>query len=699
MALALRFVPTVEQLAGSERPRLLPLPCGEMRAFVWAWLLYGLCEALLATLVPALRAELAGQAYRHLAAPALLLLAFYPLAGAGLGALAQRALRLRDGRSPALALLASGSVVAALLGWLLARGDFGKSGVVLAGGFAALFAFAAADARKDAGRQGLWALASPWIAVPLAVGSGWILRVLLLQAPLAERLGACAAFAALCLAGAWLARNTLARAWLRERRLLPAGFAAALAAAIACGVLLRDAPPALPAVAADEANERPPVVLVVLDTVRADHLTPYGYTRDTTPALAELAKEAVAFDQMTTAGDMTLTSHASLFSGQFVSHHGTTRAQPVLSESADTLAERLARAGYTSFGVSANCGWIGPGHAVEQGFAHWDARCGRAFFAPVPPVFLRSFLLERVRRTFFREEATWRWRSAQEISDEALRALAHLDASRAPFLLFLNYMDVHRPIRPPAAYRKRYPGYDTRFDMAIDWSALHQQVNAGSRAVTDAERMHLVSQYDGALAYLDDQLRRVFDDLRARGLWERSLVIVTSDHGEGFGDHATFGHGHGVYQDVVHGPLLVKPPGAPAPRRVAEPVSLVDVLPTVLAVAGLPPAEGADGVSLLGELPAERAIFAESFDGKGEIARALRVGPRKLVRHRGRPTALFDLASDPGEQRDLAESAAGEVAARAAELAAWVKAHEGRGSNITLSPEEAERLRALGYLQ
>ena len=672
-----------------------------MRAFTWAWLLYGVCETLLAIAWPALQARLSGSVFGHAAVPTLALLALYPLAGATLGTLVERALRIRDARAPSLALLAAGSVVAAMFGWLIARGDLGKSGVVLAAGFAALFAVAALDAQRGDSRRGAWALATPWVAVPLIVTSGWLLRALLLEAPLAQRLGACAAFAALWLGGAWLARAAITRAWLGARGTLRAAFIAALALGAACFALLRDTPPAFPAIApqAVGAAQRTPVVLVILDTVRADHLTAYGYARETSPALAAFARDALVFEQMTTPGDMTLTSHASLFTGQFVSHHGTTVPQPVLVESAETLAERLSAAGYASYGIAANCGWIGTGHGLEQGFAHWDVRCGRALFAGVPAVFLRQFVLGQTRRAFFREQAQWRWRSAQEISDEALRALVQLDASGAPFLLFLNYMDVHRPIQPPAEYRARFPGYDPSFDMASDWTALHVEVNQGRREVTAAERAHLESQYDGAIAYMDDQLKRVFDDLRERGLFERSLVIVAADHGEGFGDHATFGHGHGVYQDEVHAPLIVKLPGEHAGRRIATAVSLVDVMPTVLAVLGLPPARAVDGVPLLGAIPENRALFAESFDGKGEIARALRRGSRKLVRHRGRANALYDVASDPNETRDLSGSDAAEASERATELAAWLKAQANQGAGVELTPEEAERLKALGYLQ
>ncbi|HEY8123730.1 MAG TPA: sulfatase-like hydrolase/transferase [Myxococcota bacterium] len=672
-----------------------------MRAFTWAWLLYGVCETLLAIAFPALRARLGGGAFGHHPVATLVLLPLYPLAGALLGAIAARALRVRDARAPSLALLASGSVVAALFAWQIARGDVGKSGIVLAAGFAALFALAAQDARRGEARRGTWALASPWVAVPLVVTLAWLLRALLIQAPLAQRLAACAVFAALWLGGAWRLRAAIARGWLSSRGGLRAACAALPALGALCAVLLHDAEPAFPGLPAASPGDsaRTPVVLVVLDTVRADHLSVYGYARDTSPALATFARDALVFEQMTTPGDMTLTSHASLFSGLFVSHHGATVPNPVLGETTDTLAERLARAGYTSYGIAANCGWLGPGHGLEQGFAHWDPRCGRALFAGVAPVFLRAFVLGSVRSAFFREQAGWRWRSAQEVSDEALRALAHLDAGNAPFLLFLNYMDVHRPIQPPVAYRTRYPGADPAFDMSADWSALHVEVNAGKREVTAAERAHLESQYDGAIAYIDDQLKRVFDDLRARGLLERSLVIVTSDHGEGFGDHATFGHGHGVYQDEVHGPLIVKLPGQRAGRRIGTAVSLVDVMPTVLAALGLPPAQAVDGVSLLSEIPETRALFAESVDGKGALASALRSGSRKLVRHRGRADALYDLASDPSEARDLAASQAAEASARAAELAAWLAARANQGAGATLAPDEAERLKALGYLQ
>jgi arylsulfatase len=239
-------------------------------------------------------------------------------------------------------------------------------------------------------------------------------------------------------------------------------------------------------------------------------------------------------------------------------------------------------------------------------------------------------------------------------------------------------MDVQRPIQPPQKYRTRFPGYSRAFDMSGDWSALHRQVNAGKREVSAVERAHLESQYDGALLYLDAQLARVFADLRERGLWEKSLIVVTADHGEGFGDHGTFGHGRGVYQDVVHVPLLVKLPGPAAPRRIATPVSLVDIMPSVLAALGLPAASDADGVSLLGEIPADRALFAESFDGNGETARALRRGSRKMIRQRGRANALFDLASDPNELRDVAGNNQRETSLRAVELSTWVKTQASR---------------------
>ena len=667
-----------------------------MWAFAWAWLLYGLCETLFAIALPAARARLECDDFSHLAGPTAALLALYPVAGAALGALCQRGLRL-GAREPILALLASASVVVALLANLIARADLGKSGVVLLAGFAALFALALRDARRGEAQRTVWVLAAPWVLVPLAVMLGWLLRDLLLEAPLARRLGACAALAAVWLTGAWGARAQIARAWRTARGTLRAGLAGALALGVAVGSLLWEPPPALPAPPRSAGGA--PVVLVVLDTVRADHLSVYGYARQTAPTLEAFARESLLFENLMTPADMTLPSHASLFSGQYVARHGVTLAKPALAEPVTTLAEHLARAGYASYGISANCGWLGEGHGFEQGFAHWDTRCGRSPFAGVTPVFLRQRVLGALRLAFFRERASWRWRSAAEISDEALRVLAPLAEAGAPFLLFLNYMDVHRPIHPPSEYRTKFPGFDPAFDMADTWSALYAEVNEGKRAVTTAERAHLESQYDGALLYADTQLARVFDELRASGLWEKSLVIVTSDHGESFGDHATFGHGHGVYQDVVHAPLLVKAPGRTEPRRIVEPVSLVDVLPTVLDALALPPANDVDGLSLLRPLPSDRPLLAESVDRGGELARALRRGSRKLVRHRGRGSSLYDVASDPGERRDLTTERAAEAADAERELTAFLKLHEGGAASAKLTPEEAERLKALGYLQ
>ena len=292
----------------------------------------------------------------------------------------------------------------------------------------------------------------------------------------------------------------------------------------------------------------------------------------------------------------------------------------------------------------------------------------------------------------------WAWRSADRITDEALGLLPRLSADGRPFLLFLNYMDVHRPIHPPERYRTRYPGRLPGFDMMADWSALHRGPERGGRVPTEAERTHLASQYDGALAFLDEHVGRLLDALDAEGLLDPSLVLVLSDHGESFGSHGTFGHGSSVYQDVAHVPLVLTLPGQTEGRRVDTPVGLADVLPTVTSVLGLPAPGPIDGRSLLDRPRVDRPLPVESYGQDGLQMRALVHRNDKIVVRPERPAELYALDRDPDESADRAT----DEPERTAELQRMLErtlrggANEGRDA---LSEEEAARLRALGYLE
>ncbi|MGH8550921.1 MAG: sulfatase-like hydrolase/transferase [Methylococcales bacterium] len=675
-----------------------------------AFATYGVCEALLGVVLPGACALLEESTYSIDPWIGTGFLIAYPLTGAALGAvhgallvaLGGRWLRPGSGTAPQLLLTAASAfVVLAVLGNVAARDYLGLSGAAVLVVLASLLAVGVASAHP--GRRGWSILGHPFLAVPLVTALLWATRIWLPDASLISRLAVSLGFVSVALAMAMAMR-------LRSRA--PAGgglVLAVISGALALGLhtVDHDPPPVLATLAgmrlpADSTH--PPVVIVVLDTVRADHLSTYGYPRETDRNLARFASRAWVFERAVMPGDMTLSSHASLFTGQWVSHHGTHAGHPILPKEATTLAELLRDAGYTTIGVVANCSWIGPDHGVDQGFQFWDARCARAPFRGIGKIFLRSSLQEVIRRGFFREHASWAWRSAGQITDEALGLIDSLAVDGAPpFLLFLNYMDVHRPIHPPARYRDRFPGRMPSFDMQDDWSALHRDVSAGRREVTPDERDHLVSQYDGALAYLDAQLGRVLAHLDEKGLLEPSLVIVTSDHGESFGSHGTFGHGRSVYQAVVGVPLVVKLPGRRDARRIPGSVSGVDVLPTVTEIIGLPVPADIDGHSLLSNPPdAQRPLLSESFgdDGLDAQARAVLRGDEKLVEPIDRPPQFYRLDADPREEYDLA----GSVPELVAELTAVMDALDSEDLSpeplppARLTPKEAERLRSLGYL-
>lgn len=680
--------------------------CGAA-AFALAFGTYGAVEALLGVILPGTIARIEGSLFATSAPMGVAFLVAYPLAGAALGAAAGALLGtvgarwLRAGWNPRRLLLvaASACVVLALLGNLALFGHLARSGAVFLAVFLALLAVGGASARPAGPAARRWPLIGhPFLVVPLVTTLLWTTRSWLTHGEMLWRIVVCTGIFAAALLLAALVRGRA-----------PKGGGRVLA--ISCALLAvglfavnHDPPPPAPPLAGPASPtadpNRPPVVLIVLDTVRADHLTVYGYQRDTDPNIARFASRSLVFEHAVMPGDMTLTSHASIFTGQWVSHHGTVETHPVLPQKATTLAEILRGAGYTTVGIAANCGWLGPSHGLDQGFQSWDTRCGVSPFHGIGKVFLRTSLQEVLRRAAFPEHAAWEWRSAASITDEAIATLDRLAPTHAPFLLFLNYMDVHRPIDPPERYRRMFPGRIPGFDMEVDWTALNREVHAGHHAVTRRERAELVSQYDGALAYLDGQVGRLLARLHDLGLLDRSLVIITADHGESFGAHGTFGHGDSVYQEEVRVPMIVKLPGQHEGRRIPGRVSGVDVLPTVAALLGLQVPPGVDGRSMLSpDRDPGRAVISASYGREGLQARAVFWRHDKLVKRVGHSPELYRLDLDPREQHDIAGDAPGLVTRLADEMRTLASPRARHRNGSRLSSAEAARLRALGYLE
>ena len=406
---------------------------------------------------------------------------------------------------------------------------------------------------------------------------------------------------------------------------------------------------------------RPNVVLICLDTTRADHLGAYGHPDDPTPRIDELAEGGVLFEQCACPVPLTLPSHASLFTGTYPLVHGVRDNGGFrLADESETLAEALARAGYATAAQVAVF-LLNRESGMEQGFATYRDTSDAAPGGDGGPQVL--------------DELT-----ADVVAEGALRALR--ETAGRPFFLFVHFFDAHAPYQPPAGYAERFgrPGRD------------------------ESE-----SAYLGELAFIDEQVGRILDELAAQGLAESTLVALTADHGESFGEHQEIGHSYFVYDATTRVPLILRLPGKlPAGRRVPAQVRNIDLAPTILELCGVEPLPRAQGTSLAPTFgpdsldPGHFAYLetlAPYLDYRYSPLRALRgAGWKYILAPRAE---LYDLRADPGETRDLHDTQPQVVATMRAKLEELVRSSAPLAGNATdaqVDPEEMERLRGLGYL-
>ncbi|KAA3604875.1 MAG: hypothetical protein DWQ01_19910 [Planctomycetota bacterium] len=349
--------------------------------------------------------------------------------------------------------------------------------------------------------------------------------------------------------------------------------------------------------------ERPDVVLVTLDTTRVDHLTPYGYDRDTSPHLAEFAQEAVRFDQAYAASSWTVPTHASMFTGLFPYSHGAryksaaeqekeggdissekfgTWIRPLDPEHT-TMAEILRAYGYRT-GAFVAGRYMGKEFGMVQGFDWYDDRM-------VTGVGPRLALYHWVDRYLFPLEPDvlrfgHGYRRADEVNESVFRWLDQDQEGR--HFLFVNYFDAHSPYWPLRAYKNLFPGSELTVDVG-DTVEYYYELLQGKREADPNAQKWVKSQYDAELRFQDHHMGALFQRLKDDGRWDQSLVIVLADHGEHLGEHNIVGHGFTLNAQVSHIPLLVKFPKADGVEAAVRdyPVHQVDLLPTVLKRLGL----------------------------------------------------------------------------------------------------------------
>ena len=490
---------------------------------------------------------------------------------------------------------------------------------------------------------------------------------------------------------------------------------------------------------------KPNIILITLDTVRADHLSCYGYKRLTTPHVDRLSREAVLYKNAYSTDSWTLPSHASIFTGKYPSKHGahfnpdflsidpnlykTEREKNLpmeeeipgsifkLSEENLTLTEILSEKGYRTAGIIGGnfCSSI---FGLSQGFDFYN----ETFFNVSKDV--KFFLIYQALSFFFSFEDFFaqygyiQKRIASQLNNAAFKWLEKNHDQ--PFFLFINYFDAHRPYIPPPAYN----GYFGETDNSIlmqdnprgDISYITAETNLvvsvvkGSHQLIPEEKECVVSRYDGEIRYLDHCLGLLLEKLKALRVYDNTLIIITADHGEAFGEHNQMHHSMTLYEEVLHVPLIIKYPST-SPRKgvVEKRVSLVDLLPTVLSFLNYPIPPEIDGEILENS---DHPIIAENYSSLWNYMvwgkrfhrdlRAIYQGKEKYIWSSNSLNELYDLERDSREEENIVGKFPHKAEIMQRTLDQWLASFEPpktEGEKVKINKSTEEALRALGYVK
>ncbi len=453
----------------------------------------------------------------------------------------------------------------------------------------------------------------------------------------------------LALGLAWAGSRLVSRAPVRRLAALALGMAA-LIVVPAAGSEFRDARRHRAAMAAlpEAPPGAPSILLIILDTVRAASLSLYGYHRPTTPALERWARQGVVFDYAVSPAPWTLTSHASMFTGHRAAELSADWTRP-LDATFPTLAEVLRDQGYFTAGFVANTYYAGWDSGLDRGFVEYHA-----YQRTLEQVLWSSTLAQTnlaksllwssgwgdVRHALLHPDLTMDplrladRKRATRVTDEFLTWQGQ--HGKRPFFAFLNYFDAHEAYKPPPRYRHLFAARPDKRDL-----------------------------YESCIRYLDDELDRLLTTLQRRGVLDRTIVVIASDHGEYLGEHGLWGHGKGMHLEVLHVPLVLRYPAhVPAGRRVEHVVSLQNLPATLLALAGSPAALPGASLSRAWDSSAalpDSAVASTTYYEDGWLPRArqrwieavVTDSTHRIIQSDGRQE-LYRYRGDPGEVTNLA---------------------------------------------
>lgn len=390
----------------------------------------------------------------------------------------------------------------------------------------------------------------------------------------------------------------------------------------------------------------PNILLISVDTLRPDHLGTYGYARKTSPRIDQFAAEGVVFENTISSTSWTLPAHCALFTGLPDSVHGCLDMDQRLDASRTTMAERLKAAGYATVGFYAAPA-LHPVFGVDQGFDEY--------------IDCTSYTAEMQKRLASHQSIdTWEMRDMSHADIANPRVYAAVkkwlsEHAQRPFFMFVHLWDVHADYIPPVPYDTMFdPNYDgpvTGRNFATDKS-----INASMPA---RDREHLVALYDGEIAWTDMHVGMILDELAAQNLVEKTIVALFSDHGDEHFEHGRKGHRQTLYDEVIRIALIVRyPQRIRSGLRIREQARIIDILPTVFELAGLPAPAPIVGQSLVPPLAGkplahDNLAIAELFSGGRELRAYRRLDQKMIYDERTRLASIFKLVTDPGERTTI----------------------------------------------
>jgi len=344
------------------------------------------------------------------------------------------------------------------------------------------------------------------------------------------------------------------------------------------------------------------IIFIVMDTVRADHLSVYNYHRETTPFLKKIMEDSLVFEQCFSPSSWTLPSHASMFTGTYPTHHGVVDSGDVLSDQFVTLAEILRQNGYETFGAC-YIPWVSKLTGLDRGFDVFIDQVQRSGIWRVANILkkkhkksehsdnddtninendgldvskISSSRYHWAKKLFFDDGASATNRILQKWISEK---------RGEPFFAFLNYSEAHSIYHPPLGYRRKFIRGKTKPFWKLNYDFKEYMYN--NLTMTKEDFDILEALYDGEIAYLDSQIESLFHFLKNQSLLENTMIIITSDHGEQFGERGFMGHVRNLYNSLIHVPLLIKLPNRELSGRRDDLVQSHDIFPTILDYVGV----------------------------------------------------------------------------------------------------------------